>query len=188
MGFTDSVKQGFEIIKLNESAMQDVARDSQATPMGILFLAIAGVASAIGTLTFIFFLPLLLYTILTILGTVVGVFLIHLLAKLFGGKGSYSSLFRVASHASILSWITIIPILGPLLGTLIGIWLLVVWTISIRTLHKLPTKKAVIVVLLFIGVILLLSFLLSFLAILTYLGLGSPETSTGSVDALDLLF
>ncbi|MBN2457528.1 YIP1 family protein [Candidatus Woesearchaeota archaeon] len=153
MGFKEYVMQGIDILKLDSKAINKAAKDPDATKMALLFIAIAGVASAIGAWNFvgIIFVP-----IITVIMAFVSVGVLHLLAKLFGGSGSYMELFRPLGIAEIIMWITVIPFIGPILGSIVGIWFMVAAVVIIREVHKLSTGKAIMVVLIPVIVVMLL--------------------------------
>lgn len=144
MDFKKSVMNAIEIVKLNGSVMTKVAADKDATGMGVLIIAIAGVAAAIGALN-----PfgIIMMPIAYLIGTFIGIGIIHLLAKLFGGKAKFSEFYRTSSHAYVVNWIAIIPILGPMVSGIAGLWNLVVTVFVLKNVHKLTTGKAVVVVL-----------------------------------------
>lgn len=171
MGFVDYVKQGWEIVKLNERAMSRVASDADATKMGLLFLVIAGIASTIGTLTILAILPVIVTPIITIIAYAIIIGVFHILAKLFGGNGQYTGLFRVLSVGSVLSWIAVVPVIGAFLVGIAGLWSIVVSVVAVRTVHKVSTGKAVAVVLIPIIIIAILAAIIAAALIAALAGL-----------------
>jgi len=155
MTFGEYFKQGIELIKLNGDTAKKLAADEKAFLTAILFIVIGGLASAIGSLN----LGALVagpIAIIVMYFIIVGVF--HLLAKLFGGKGTYMGLFRAMGIASILGWVTVVPIIGPILSPLVLIWSIVMDVVIIKNVHELSTGKAVWVViipLVIIGIIMI---------------------------------
>ncbi len=154
MNFGDSVKQAIEIVKLNASAMTKVAADQKATGMGVLIIVIAGVAAAIGALN-----PfgIIMMPIAYLIGTFIGIGIIHLLAKLFGGKAKFSEFYRTSSHSYVVNWIAVIPILGPMIAGILGIWNLVVTVFALKNVHKLSTGKSVVVVLIPVVIVIIIA-------------------------------
>jgi len=100
--------------------------------------------------------------ILAPIGGAIGLFILaaiaHLLVMLFVGEGNsgYEATFRVVSYVSVTSLVNWIPIIGGLLA-LYGLYLAVV---GIREMHSTTTGRAVLVVLLPIGLILLVVLIL----------------------------
>ena len=92
------------------------------------------------------------------IGGAIGLFIVagilHLLVRLVVGAGNsgFEASFRVVSYAAVVDLVSWIPAIGWLLG-LYGIYLTVV---GIREMHQTTTGKAVLVVLIPAGVILLL--------------------------------
>ncbi len=92
----------------------------------------------------------------------IGAGILHLLVMLVVGAGNsgFEATFRVAAYAAVVDLVSWIPLIGWLLS-LYGIYLTVV---GIREMHQTTTGKAVLVVLIPAGVVLLLVFLLGLLA------------------------
>ncbi|MBD3203832.1 hypothetical protein GF327_06030 [Candidatus Woesearchaeota archaeon] len=136
MNFSEYFKQGIEIIKLNRQTIKKISTDQDATLFAFLFFAIGGVATALfgGPVAWIS------AGIGAVIGSIIGAGVTHILAKLFGGEGSFMELYRPLGVGSLLSWI-------PMLGALISLWNLVVTVITLEEVHKLSTGKAVFVVL-----------------------------------------
>ena len=173
-GFVDSVKQAVEIVKLNGKAAVNVSKDKNATLMGILIVIIGGTLSGIANLAGTFDLLLvILAPMMILISFFVSVGIIHLLARLFGGKAGYMELFRAQSHAQILSWLgplVIISFLGNILNFLVSLWSIVVSVVILENVHKLSRGKAIVVVL--IPAIVMLLVVIGSLA---YFGVLSPS-------------
>lgn len=134
---------GIEILKLDTKTAVKVSKDKKARNYAFLFFALVGLAQAIGTLN----LPgIILGPIMYFLLSFVGVGIIHVLAKLFGGKAKFMDFYQVAGIGSVAMWISVIPILGPFLAGLVNLWYLVVTVVVLKAVHKLSTTKAIIVV------------------------------------------
>lgn len=117
----------------------------------------AGVGGAIaGYVGSIIFTPILVALFLFI-----GAGIYHLLVLLFAGPSNsgYEATFRVVCYGSailVVSWISslfnLIPVIGPiiggLLGILIGIYAVVIQVLGIREVHATTTGRAAAVVLL----------------------------------------
>ena len=155
MAFVDSLKKAIEIVKLNAKAIQEVAKDNTLTTHAFLILVIAGVASAVGQLNP---LGLIVSPISVVVGQLIGVGILHLIASVLGGKGNYMQLFRASSFGGILSWVQIIPIIGPMVGSVLSLWLIIVHVVVLKNVYKLSTAKAVIAILIPIIIVLVLVF------------------------------
>jgi hypothetical protein len=145
MSFTDYIKGGWEVAKLNAEMIQKLAADREAIGPAIGILAIGGVAAGIGSFSLagMFLLP-----IVRIIGAFVFVAIIHFVATaFFDGKGQFTSLAIPVFCASVIGWITIIPFVGPfILGPLTGLWLLVVMVICVEHVYGIERPKAIAVV------------------------------------------
>lgn len=172
MTFGDYILQGTEILQIKPKAIRETAGDEASLPYGLAFIAIAGVAAALGSWT----LPgLILFPLALLARVAIFTALAHFLATSgFGGKGTYSGLFRPTALTWLLDWvlvaglvINVVPLLGPALMILLGLvttlWKLVVDTVIIENVYGLERHKAIaavgIVVALYITAVLLFSFL-----------------------------
>lgn len=168
MGFVDYVKKGIDIVMLKGPVAASVAKDPKATGMGILIIILAGVAAAIGQLNL---LGIILLPIMTIIGSFIGVGILHVVALIFGGKAAYMELYRAVATAYVVNWVAVIPMLGPMiLAPLAGLWSLVVSVVVIKNVYKLSTGKAVAVVLIPVVVIAILVMILATFLAATFLG------------------
>jgi hypothetical protein len=82
--------------------------------------------------------------------------ILHLLVRLIVGAGEsgFAATFRVASYATVVNLVGWIPIIGSLVALVYGIYL---FTVGIREMHETTTGKAVLIVLIPAGMILLLA-------------------------------
>jgi hypothetical protein len=136
-------KKGIDMIKLKQDAMSSVAKDDNATQYALLFIALAGVAQAIGT----FNIPgVVVLPVAMLIGSFIGLGIMHILAKLFGGKAKFMEYFRAGGVSYVGMWIAVIPILGPIVMGILGLWYLVVHVVLLKAVHKLNTFQAIIVV------------------------------------------
>jgi len=83
-----------------------------------------------------------------LIGSLLGSSLIWVIANLLGGKGEFSKQYYLYSlfGAPITiagSVLGLIPIVGSMIGGLLGLYMLWPLTISIKQVHKLDTVKAV---------------------------------------------
>lgn len=144
MSFGDYIKKGWEVVKLQGEAVDLLSGDEKGFGPGLGILAIAGVCSAIGTLSplGIIYMPIML-----IVGIFVVVGIMHFVATTFlGGKGQFREVFVPLSCAHLLLWVSIVPLMGTVLSALAAIWMLVVSVVIIERVHKIDRAKAIIVV------------------------------------------
>ncbi len=141
--FKKYAKQGIEILKLNGKVAEKISKDKKATNYAFLFVVLVGVAQAIGT----FNVPGIIVTpIFTLIGSFIGVGILHILAKIFGGRADFMEFYRAFGIGYVGMWISVIPIIGPMLSGLLGLWYLAVNVVILKSVHKLSTAKAIIVI------------------------------------------
>ena len=156
--FVEYIKQGLKVFTLDKKVIKKVSKDTNATKMGVIFLLLAGVASAIGGILSTWLLgdlfgigpnysSLITMPLVMLVGSAFAIVIIHGLARIFGGKATYSELFRVLSLTSVVFWITIIPQVGGFIAFLAMLWGIVVGIISVSNVYNLSTGKAVAVIL-----------------------------------------
>jgi hypothetical protein len=152
--FVDYVQNAFEIIQLNTEQIDRTAKDEGAFIMGLVIIALAGIASAIGTFNF----PGLVFNpVLMVVAAFLVAGLLHLLATmLFKGEGDFLEFFRPVSHTYILYWVTVVPFLGWLLAPLAGLWGMVVTVLIVERVYNLDRAKAIATVAIVVGAFMLL--------------------------------
>ncbi|MBS3125693.1 YIP1 family protein [Candidatus Woesearchaeota archaeon] len=165
MTFKEGVSRALAIIKLDGAAVDDTARDSSATGMAFLIAILAGVANAIGSLM----LPgLIILPIMMVVGLLVSTLVLWIIAMIFGGRASFMELLRPIGHSMMLSWVTVIPIIGPFLSFFVGIWSIVMDVIIVREVFDFSTGKAVTVVLIPVVVALIVAFAMAAWVVSTF--------------------
>ncbi len=144
MAFGDYIKKGWEVVKLNGEAIQELADDEKAFGQAVGIVAISGVCWAIGALQppGIIYLP-----ILGLLGFFLFTGVAHLVATtLLGGQGEYRRYFSTVGCATLVTWVAVIPILGIPLGVLAGLWVLVPAVLAAERVYGIDRGKAIIAV------------------------------------------
>lgn len=103
--------------------------------------------------------------IATAIGLFIGAAIFHLLVMLIirPSHQGFEATFRVGAYASvtqIVSWLSVIPILGILISLVVGLYSIFLGVVGIREMHSTTTGKAALVVLIpvavgvFIGLVL----------------------------------
>jgi hypothetical protein len=139
--FVEYVKQALEIIQLKPEAIDRARQDDEAFTMGLVIIALGGVAAAIGSINpfGVIFLP-----VMFIIAAFIFVAIVHLMATLvFKGEGEFLELFRPLGLAHVLTWVNVIWILNVILGPLAGLWMLVVAVVCVERTYKLDRGKAI---------------------------------------------
>jgi len=144
MSFGDYVKKGWEVVQLKKDAIQMLADDDGAFGPALGIIAIGGVCLAIGTFNWpgIVYLP-----IVRLIGAFIMVAIMHFCATaFFGGQGKFKQVFSPLGCATLITWVSIIPVLGWPLAVLSGLWLLVVAVVIVEHVHQIERAKAIAVV------------------------------------------
>lgn len=144
MDLAGSLNKAIEIVKLNGSVAAEVGRDEQALKPGLLFVAAGGLAAVVGS--FFSFRhgagpgALIAVPVSAIVAFFIGVGVVHLVATIaFGAKGDFTSLLRAESHASIVGWARIIPLVGPVLL----LWHFPVTVVILESVYGMPRNQAI---------------------------------------------
>jgi len=135
MTFTDYIKRGWDVVQLKTDAVKELAVDEGGIGPAIGILAIGGVCAGIGSLNF---MMMFIFPIMRIIGAFIFVAITHFAATtFFGGKGKLMGLAVPVFCASLITWVSIIPIIGPtFLGFLAGLWMLVVTVVCVENVYE----------------------------------------------------
>lgn len=134
-----SFQQAWRIAQLDRTAAREVAQDPQAMPASLVILGISGL---VGSLLNPFFIPVAV--VAAIVFAFIGIGIVHLVAKLFGGRGDFVPLFNAIAHGhGLVSFAGLIPFLGWLVSL---VWGFVINVVVVEAVHGLPRDKAIIVV------------------------------------------
>jgi hypothetical protein len=172
MGFVNYIKDGIKIVKLDRKSIKKVSTDKKATNTGIIILLIAGLLSVVGLYGIQgYYLTLIMAPLFTLVFFVLGVGILQVFVRMFGGRTNYVYLFRVLSHAAVMTWLWLlvfIPIIGDILNWAVLIWGIVVSIVAVETINHMKRAKAVLAVLIpfFLAAIVML--LVAWLALRNY--------------------
>jgi hypothetical protein len=173
-----------EIVKLNQSRMDAVAkRDSEGITMALVYLAIGALAAPLGGAVFgysvlgtVFRTPIvsaLIGAVVAIVLSVLGLYITNLVAvKLFKGQGKFPEYFRVMGYASLINVVGLLSMVS-VLGSIAGIWLLVINFKALMSVHKLDTTNAVLTIIVSVVVSVVLTFLVTAVGLTALMGVGA---------------
>ncbi|MBW2330671.1 MAG: YIP1 family protein [Deltaproteobacteria bacterium] len=136
----DYFKKAVEIVKVNQTAMAQVARDPNAIRFGIAVTAIGGALAFIpgntlaGVLVGAFFSILVLFLFAGI---------VHLFCGYSKGKQEFMGFVRIIGLSGIIDWAVIIPFAG----LAITIWSVVISIVATQEVYHLTRGKATFIVL-----------------------------------------
>lgn len=138
--------KGVELVKLNRDAAEEVARDPDSFGPAVLFFAIGGLAGgighSIGSMGLGSFM-LVIGPIASVIGSFVWVGILYVIARIFGGRGTYMGYYSALGIGSLPHWAQVVPFLG---------WIAALWSIPVAVIvtervHGLSTGKAIAVLL-----------------------------------------
>ncbi len=95
-----------------------------------------------------------------------GVFVLFLIARLFGGSGSYMTLWRPCSHAYLLNAVGIawfVPVLGLIVAVIATIYYLIVLVSIVQATQHISRVRAIAVAVIPLGLPIVLYVLLSYI-------------------------
>jgi len=124
-----------------------IAAMAGLTLTGSVFgLGSLGAGAGIGT----FLLLLVITPIYFVISWLIGSGIIYIFAMIFGGKGGYETQsYLIAIYAAPLSIISailiLVPVAGPIVNFLIGLYALYLLTLALKQAHKVTTGKAVLI-------------------------------------------
>jgi len=144
MSFGDYLKKGWEVVKLNQKAIEELAQDDKAFGPAIGVVAISGVCMAIGMLQP---LGIIYMPIVRVIGFFIFAGIVHFVAKsFFGGQGEFKQFAAPVGCATLITWVSVIPLVGIPLGVLAGLWVLVPAVLTLEKTYGLERGKAIITV------------------------------------------
>lgn len=151
-------KQFVEILKLNKKVIEGVAGNAKAGASAAIFLLVGAAAAPLAQFIFgvrflnVVYRPdivhVLVQWLLAVVMAVGVIFVTTVVAnKLFKGKGSFAGYFKVMGLMYGVNVLTavgfLVPALAPLLGLVVGIWMLVVSFYAIQAVFKLDNTNTV---------------------------------------------
>ena len=158
------------VVKFDKGIFKEIRDDKNAMPGAVVVLLLASIIGSIWSILASFGLALIGVVIFTPIGWFIGTGILHIIAKLFGGKSTFEGYLKVTAYAEAPTALGVIPLIGTFVG---GIWSLIILIAATRDAHELSTGKAVLVVLIpaiivAIIIILLIALLIPFSAMGPY--------------------
>ena len=161
MDFKKEIMDALELIKLNAKVIPKIVKNKEGLAAALIIAALAGVAYGIGTLN----IPgIILGAIWMIVGLFIGTAIIYAIAFLFGGKAKFMDLLKPIGYMYIIMWIAVIPLIGPVIAGIAGIWSIVVEVVIVKNIYKFSTGKAAAVVLIPVAIALIIGIIIAVVA------------------------
>ena len=183
MDLKNSFTTAWRMFILNAKGYKEAAKADFKTAM--LNFLIASVAIAIVSAVFTFN-PLTIVAIpflwiLFLLGNFIGTFVFWIFALMFGGKATYMQQYNSSSYLSFVG----IPGSIPFIGFFFSLWVIPMYVVLVREIHKLSTGKAIAAVLIPYALLFLVAVLFA-IAMLALVGaaLGASGMSLTELIAL----
>jgi len=148
------------MFRLDEKAIRSLSEDKHATGWGIVFIILAGIALAVGTMQVLPQMPALIILggpLLFLIVSFIGIAVLYLFSESLGGKGSFAPYYRTYSHMYFWNILAILPFVGLILSSLVGIWQIIMAIYVTKVVRKVTLTKAAIVVLVPVLVIIILA-------------------------------
>ncbi len=134
MAYIDS-KRIERVIKFDKTVFKEIRDDKDALMQAVIVLIIASVLGYIWGLG-----PFVVVMVIAApLAWLVYTAVLFVIAKLFGGKATYTGYLKVLGYAEAPMALGIIPVLGGLVG---GIWSLILAIYATRDAHEISMGKA----------------------------------------------
>jgi hypothetical protein len=171
MDFKGYFAQGIRLVKLDKDAAAEVAADPESFGPAVLFIAIGGLAGGIGHTVGsmgIGSFMLIVGPIAHVIASFISVGILYLVAKIFGGTGTYRGYYSALGIGSLPHWAQVVPVLG----WIAALWYIPVMVIVTERVHNLSTGKAIAVVLIpFIITFLLVLIAIAFVGMAAFMGM-----------------
>jgi hypothetical protein len=141
MSFVDYIKRGWEVVQLKAGAVKDLSADDHAIGPAIGIVAIGGVCAGIGSFSFA---GVVVMPFVFVISGFIFVAVMHFVATtFFGGEGKLLSLMVPVFCGALVTWVGVVPLLGPLFLILAFLWLLVVMVVCVENVYGIDRGKAI---------------------------------------------
>jgi hypothetical protein len=138
MNFSDALRAGWQIVRLDRSTYRSVAKDPESFAWALLFAAVAGFASGLDPQQVSHF-GFLWRPVKSVLTLLVGAWVLHFLSGFLGGRGDFMGLVRILGLGELTGWVAFVPVIG----FLAQLWFLVVVFMALREHEGLTDGKAI---------------------------------------------
>jgi hypothetical protein len=128
------------VLKLDEAAVLEVARDPNATLVAVAAIAAGGGAPAIGSFAIFW---LIIGPIWMLITSAISIGMVHLIARALGGKGDIQELYRVQGLTYALHLVGVVPFLGPFLIPPMFVAQIALMVNNLRVVYRMPLPAAI---------------------------------------------
>ena len=162
------------VVKLDKSVFKEIRDDKNALGQALVVLLVAAILGSIWSIISTLGVFLVIIVIAAPIGWVIWTGILHIIAKLFGGKATYTGYLKVMGYAEAPMALGVIPIVGSMVG---GLWSLVLAVYATKDAQEISMGKAIAVIMIPVAIVVILSLLFSML-MMGMLGALSPVSSS----------
>lgn len=166
------------VLKLEAGVFQEIGADPAATVQAIIVVVLASLIGGLGVLIGpgdFGFGSWLLSGLFSVVGLAVGAGILYLLSRMFKAQGDYMSLFRSLGYASAPQALSIIPIIGGIVGV---IWSIILAIRAVKETQNVGDGTAVAIVLIPAAIVFVIVLILVLAVGMAILGLGAAAASS----------
>lgn len=166
------------VLKLEAGVFQEIGADPAATVQAIIVVVVASLIGGLGVLIGpgdFGFGSWLLSGLFSVVGLAVGAGILYLLSRMFKAQGDYMSLFRSLGYASAPQALSIIPIIGGIVGV---IWSIILAIRAVKETQNVGDGTAVAIVLIPAAIVFVIVLILVLAVGMAILGLGAAAASS----------
>jgi hypothetical protein len=163
---------------LEAGVFQEIGADPAATVQAIIVVVVASLIGGLGVLIGpgdFGFGSWLLSGLFSVVGLAVGAGILYLLSRMFKAQGDYMSLFRSLGYASAPQALSIIPIIGGIVGV---IWSIILAIRAVKETQNVGDGTAVAIVLIPAAIVFVIVLILVLAVGMAILGLGAAAASS----------
>ena len=162
------------VVKLDKTVFKEIRDDKNALGQALVVLLVAAKLGSIWSIISTLGVFLVIIVIAAPIGWVIWTGILHIIAKLFGGKATYTGYLKVMGYAEAPMALGVIPIVGSMVG---GLWSLVLAVYATKDAQEISMGKAIAVIMIPVAIVVILSLLFSML-MMGMLGALSPVSSS----------
>ncbi|ODS41897.1 MAG: hypothetical protein MSIBF_00600 [Candidatus Altiarchaeales archaeon IMC4] len=153
-------------VMMDEKVYAEIASDKEALPQAVVVVVLAMIIGGLSGIIlsgglYLLLVPLLIVTWVIITG------IMHIIAKVLGGKADFVSYLKAIGFGQAPGALEVIPYLGLLIGV---VWSVAGCVVATKSVHQLSTGKAVVVVFVPVAI---LAIVLLVVAVLIGIGFGA---------------
>jgi hypothetical protein len=155
-------------LKLDKTVYKEIRDDKDAMTPAIVVLLLSAVIGGIWNILGSLGMALIGIVIGVPLGWLIGTGILHIIAKLFGGKSTYSGYLKAVAYAEVPMALGVVPVVGNFVG---GIWSLVCVIYATKEAQEISMGKAIAVVLIPVVILVILALVASMYFISMFSGM-----------------